>query len=74
MGYQLRSGVPILSGAATVLVCDLETTVRLHDHTLFVGRVVQADIDVSQDPLIHHRRSQHTLARRDAGRPKADHP
>jgi flavin reductase (DIM6/NTAB) family NADH-FMN oxidoreductase RutF len=38
------TGAPILANAPAFLECTLETTVELGDHSVFVGRVVEAGV------------------------------
>ncbi len=50
------TGVALLEGALTVLECRVTARHPAGDHTIVVGEVVHADIDVVAKPaLIHHR-------------------
>lgn len=51
-----------VTGAAPVLVCELQDVWAVHDHVLLVARVVDATVQGAQRPLVHHRRAAHTLA------------
>lgn len=64
--HEHRAGCPVLAEAMPVLVCVLEDSWTVHDHVLFVGRVVHTSGDESQVPLVHHRREPHTLEHRKA--------
>lgn len=39
-----RTGAPILANAAAYVECTLETTVEMGDHSIFVGKVVDAGV------------------------------
>src|SRR5690349_23789733 len=43
---------PILTEAAAYLVCDLESKIDVHTHTIFVGRVVATGVK-QKEPLLY---------------------
>ncbi len=49
-------GRPVVQGAAAWLCCDLEHVLDAGDHTVFVGRVVEAVSDPEKKPLLYFRR------------------
>lgn len=55
-GDWTKAGRPIVHGAAAWLCCDLEHAIEAGDHTVFLGRVVQAVSDPAKDPLLYFRR------------------
>ena len=62
----LRTGAPILAGAAVNFDCELDQALEVATHTVFIGRVVAAQLDDRQSPLLYAHRRYHTLqGRRD---------
>ncbi|MEU6073666.1 flavin reductase family protein [Micromonospora sp. NPDC047074] len=59
--HHRRNGVPILTDAAASLVCVLERQVPVHDHTLLIGRVIEATTGPDTPALVFHRNTQHPL-------------
>ncbi|WJR75826.1 flavin reductase family protein [Bradyrhizobium sp. NP1] len=43
---------PVLSEAIAYLLCELETRIDVHTHTIFVGRVVDTGVE-QKDPLLY---------------------
>ena len=39
-GWNLRAGVPVLRGALAWFACEVDSLLQVHDHTLFVARVI----------------------------------
>ena len=56
-----RFGMPVLEGALAVIECRLHNTFPGGDHTIFVGEVLDAEIDQGS-PLLYYRRGYHELA------------
>jgi flavin reductase (DIM6/NTAB) family NADH-FMN oxidoreductase RutF len=46
---------PVLEGCAATMECKLEKAMVMGDHTIFVGRVVAMERDLSKKPLVLHR-------------------
>ena len=57
---QTESGLPAVAGAAAFVSCELHDTLIKGDHTIVIGRVVQAE---SRDcePLLYHNRRYRML-------------
>lgn len=53
-------GLPVLDGVLTVLECQLYATFPGGDHTIFVGEVMDAEINQGS-PLLYYRRGYHEL-------------
>lgn len=49
-----REGLPVLPGAAAVMLTDVHQTVEAGDHTLFIGRVTHIDRRADAEPLLFH--------------------
>jgi flavin reductase (DIM6/NTAB) family NADH-FMN oxidoreductase RutF len=49
------AGLPLLSGATVHLVCATDSQITVGDHELVIGRVLAADINPGEIPLLHHR-------------------
>jgi flavin reductase (DIM6/NTAB) family NADH-FMN oxidoreductase RutF len=56
-----RFGMPVLEDALAVIECRLHNTFPGGDHTIFVGEVMDAEIDQGS-PLLYYRRGYHELA------------
>jgi flavin reductase (DIM6/NTAB) family NADH-FMN oxidoreductase RutF len=56
-----RLGLPVLEGALTIIECRLHNTFPGGDHTIFVGEVLDAEINHGS-PLLYYRRGYHELA------------
>lgn len=54
-------GLPVLEGVLTVIECHVRDTVPGGDHTIFVGEVMDAEINQGS-PLLYYRRGYHELA------------
>lgn len=48
-----KSGVPILSGTAASLECQVEDRISVGTHTLFIGRVIGTGVG-NRWPLVYH--------------------
>jgi flavin reductase (DIM6/NTAB) family NADH-FMN oxidoreductase RutF len=57
-----RSGLPVVGGAMAYLDCVLHGEVAVGDHTIVVGRVVEAVSSPDKAPLVYYRRRYRTLA------------
>ena len=58
-----KFGCPILPGSIAVCECEVEQSIEAGDHTVFIGRVIEAtSTEASHDrPLLWHRgRYAHT--------------
>lgn len=53
-------GLPVLEGVLTVIECEVSDTVPGGDHTIFIGKVMDAEIDQGS-PLLYYRRGYHEL-------------
>ena len=51
------SGAPVVDGAMGWLVCSLHDSIAQGDHTIFVGRVVEASANPEGEPLLYFRRA-----------------
>jgi 4-nitrophenol 2-monooxygenase / 4-nitrocatechol 4-monooxygenase, reductase component len=56
-----RFGLPVLEGALAIIECQLRDTFPGGDHTIFVGEVMDAEINQGS-PLLYYRRGYHELA------------
>lgn len=52
---------PLVADALAHLDCEVERTVAVGDHTIFVGRVRAAHVLRTARPLVYHRRHYRTL-------------
>ncbi|MFH1312723.1 MAG: flavin reductase family protein [Candidatus Eisenbacteria bacterium] len=52
---------PVLEGCAATMECKLEKAIAMGDHTIFVGRVVAMERDLSKKPLTLHRGTYYGL-------------
>ncbi|MEQ3626635.1 MAG: flavin reductase family protein [Celeribacter sp.] len=52
--FEDRHGLPVLRGAAAVLVTDVAQTVEAGDHVLLIGAVRHAAHSLAARPLLHH--------------------
>jgi flavin reductase (DIM6/NTAB) family NADH-FMN oxidoreductase RutF len=50
-----HAGLPLLAGATVHLICATDSLITIGDHELVVGRVLQADVNRPEPPLLHHR-------------------
>jgi len=53
-------GLPLIEGALAVIECRLHDTFPGGDHTIFVGEVIDAEINHGA-PLLYYRRGYHEL-------------
>ena len=56
-----RFGLPVLEGALAIIECQLRDTFPGGDHSIFVGEVMDAEINQGS-PLLYYRRGYHELA------------
>lgn len=49
-------GLPVVADAIAHLACDLHHELVVGDHTVIVGRVVEASARADREPLVYHRR------------------
>lgn len=47
--------LPIISGSAGVLQCELAQTVEAGDHTILIGKVIELN-KYEKDPMLYHRK------------------
>ena len=59
--WQMKSRVPVLLGALAWFECAVHEAVQVHDHTLFLGRVIDCG-HASGDPLMFYASSYHSGA------------
>ncbi len=55
-GRWTPSGQPVIAGALATIVCELQDRLPQGDHTIVVGRVIQAET-FDGDPLLYYRRN-----------------
>lgn len=60
-GMWTRAGRPVVQGSIAWLCCDLHDAVVSGDHTIIVGRVIEAVSDGTREPLIYCRRGYRGL-------------
>lgn len=51
VAWERRAGVPVLAGALAWFACEVDSLLQVHDHTLFVARVVDCG-HVGGEPLM----------------------
>lgn len=56
--WDLKSRVPVLRGALAWFECEVESLLQVHDHTLFVARVLDCD-HASGAPLMFYESRYH---------------
>ena len=49
--WTLRGAVPVLGGALAWFACEVDSVLQVHDHTLFVARVIDCD-HAGGEPLL----------------------
>ncbi len=54
-GRWTPSGQPVIEGALATIVCELQDSLPQGDHTIVVGRVIQAETSEGE-PLLYYRR------------------
>ena len=54
-------GVPALADAAGYVACEVHELLEHGDHTILIGRVVEAGADEQRAPLLYHRRGYGTV-------------
>ena len=52
--HELIDGVPVLGGAAAWLACELEAELEGGDHTILLGRPLEAGADLEAKPLVFY--------------------
>jgi len=55
------AGMPVVRGAIAFLDCTLHGELPVGDHTILVGRVVEAVTNPDKSPLVYYRRGYRTL-------------
>jgi flavin reductase (DIM6/NTAB) family NADH-FMN oxidoreductase RutF len=58
---QTTAGMPVVAGAMAFLDCELHAELGVGDHTIFVGRVVEAVTRPDKSPLVYYRRRYRRL-------------
>jgi flavin reductase (DIM6/NTAB) family NADH-FMN oxidoreductase RutF len=53
-------GLPVLEGVLTVIECHVRNTIEGGDHTIYIGEVMDAEINQGS-PLLYYRRGYHEL-------------
>lgn len=56
------SGHPMLSGAVTVMDCEVIGSIEMGTHVLFAGALIEVETDDTLKPLIWQRRDYHALS------------
>lgn len=54
-------GLPVLEGVLTVIECHVREAIPAGDHTIFIGEVMDAEINQGS-PLLYYRRGYHELS------------
>lgn len=55
VAYETRiSGAPILKDCLAYLDCEVESSLQAGDHTIFVGRILDAGVREDRKPLIYN--------------------
>ncbi|NHF74532.1 flavin reductase family protein [Paracoccus xiamenensis] len=52
--FQSRHGLPVLPGAAALIIADVAEQIEAGDHILFLGHVRHLDRDPAASPLLYH--------------------
>jgi flavin reductase (DIM6/NTAB) family NADH-FMN oxidoreductase RutF len=55
------AGMPVVAGAMAYLDCELHAELGVGDHTIFVGRVIEAVTEADKAPLVYYRRKYRRL-------------
>jgi flavin reductase (DIM6/NTAB) family NADH-FMN oxidoreductase RutF len=58
---QCSNGLPVVRGSVAHLACELHSELVVGDHTIVVGRVVEAVASPDREPLLYYRRRYRTL-------------
>ncbi|WP_020106759.1 flavin reductase family protein [Nocardia sp. 348MFTsu5.1] len=59
--WNSASSVPVLAGNAATLVCSPWASYDGGDHVIYIGEIVDADVDTSREPLLFYRSTFHDL-------------
>lgn len=59
-GRELDNGQPAVAGSLATLGCELYDAIEAGDHTIVIGRVVEANSAGEGDPLLYYRRAYRT--------------
>ena len=59
--WTLRTGAPLLNKGLAFLDCQVLAAYTFGANTLFIGKVIAAQLGQERDPLIYHNRHYHTL-------------
>ena len=59
--FEDRHGLPVLRGAAAVLVADVAQQIEAGDHLLFLGQVRGLERDPEAEPLLYHAGQFHIM-------------
>jgi flavin reductase (DIM6/NTAB) family NADH-FMN oxidoreductase RutF len=52
--HQLIDGVPVLDGAVAWVACELDHELEGGDHTILLGRPIEAGSEANAQPLVFH--------------------
>lgn len=58
VAWDMKSRMPVLRGALAWFECEVDSVLQVHDHTLFVARVVDCD-HAAGDPLMFYESRYH---------------
>ena len=61
IGMRSSNDLPVLRGAAAYLACDVHELIIQGDHTIAIGRVIEAVSDATKWPLIYYRRAYRSV-------------
>ena len=64
VAWEMRSNVPVLRDALAWFECEVDSVLQVHDHTLFVARVVDCD-HANGSPLMFYASQYHRPGSRD---------
>ncbi|MFE4858686.1 flavin reductase family protein [Streptomyces sp. NPDC056670] len=67
-GLDVLGGLPAVRGSLVRLLCAYEHVLAAGDHSMVIGRVVEAQLPLAESPLLYHARGYRSLA------PAAAHP
>lgn len=51
--YKVKDNLPVIDDSCAYLVCDVINTMETETHTIFLGRIVGADVTGNETPLTY---------------------
>lgn len=61
-GMWTKNDMPVLKNSAAYLACDVHELIVQGDHTIAIGKVIEAVADASKKPLLYYRRAYHSIS------------